>query len=296
MKYKIEHHDASVPGYQVSVKENPRQRELYSSFMEKNPEGIRLSLNPLYSNAQLSLAIDQNAELPETWEDWVTAMQIHHAVFAMATTPRGAELELMVNHKVRRTTAIAPAWFTDAGNWLAAFFLAISCREEDRVRQLCEIPVDLLRQAGESQGGSYNPYIYHWISALQAYILDRPELGEELLAAMELSDPERADFGDAEFLNKITFPPMKAFLHLVEGDSEEFNRSLAWGLELFREYYTATPERAEEIGGVFPPALLAMACIAHDLSSGDPGFRLEVESGYLPRNIVDRAWEGTFPT
>ncbi|NYH53300.1 hypothetical protein HNR06_002889 [Nocardiopsis arvandica] len=88
---------------------------------------------------------------------------------------------------------------------------------------------------------------------------------------------------------------MKVFLHLVERDSDGFNAALVQGLELFKSYYTATPERCEDIEGTVPLSLLAMACLAYDTAEQDPDFRLEVESGYLPKHLVRRSWYGEFP-
>ena len=52
---------------------------------------------------------------------------------------------------------------------------------------------------------------------------------------MEISDPERTDFGDAGSLNMITFPQMNTFLHLTEDGKDKFDEALAQGLPLFHE-------------------------------------------------------------
>ncbi|WP_232833114.1 immunity 49 family protein [Nocardiopsis sp. TNDT3] len=246
-------------------------------------------------NALFSVHSDPDAAQVDTWEAWVTAMQMHHAMFAMTTNPPGTELELMVNHQVRHPKATGPRYCTNASNWLTAFFLAVVCRDQKRYRELCEISVDRLREAGESEGTQYNPFTYHWISALQAFVLNRPGLGEELLAAMELSAPDRAGIGSPELLGMIVFPPMNAFLRLVERDTEKFNDALAQGLELFRDYQISDAKRAQDIEGVVSLPLLALACLAYDTAQVDPDFRLEVESGYLPKHLLQRSWYGEFP-
>ncbi|NYH52020.1 hypothetical protein HNR06_001609 [Nocardiopsis arvandica] len=243
-----------------------------------------------------STAADPEASRLETWEAWTTDMQMHHALFAVETSPPGTDLELMVHHRIRRTKATGPSSSTSAGNWTTAFFLAVICREQQRYRELCEIPVELLRAAGESEGTQYNPFTYHWISALQASVLNRPGLGEELLAAVELSTPECVDFGDTETLDKLVFPPMNTFLRLVERDSDKFNEALAQGLALHRDYYTADAGRTNDVEGVVPLGLLAMACLAYDTAEQDPDFHFAVESGYLPEHILQRSWYGEFST
>ncbi|GAA0982967.1 hypothetical protein GCM10009551_028720 [Nocardiopsis tropica] len=265
-------------------------------FLESKPSGVDVMVGTLHIDVMFSTAVDPEVSLLETWETWTADMQMHHALFAVQTNPRDTELELMVNHRLRRTRATGPKTSTNASNWTTAFFLAVVCRDQKRYRELCEIPVDLLREAGERKGTRYNPFTYHWISALQNFVLNRPGLGEELMAAMELSTPERVDFGDTESLDKLVFPPMNALLRLVERDSAKFNEALAQGLALHGDYYTADAERAEDIEGVVPLGLLAMACLAYDTAEQDPDFRLEVESGYLPKHLVQRSWYGEFPT
>ncbi|NKY98205.1 immunity 49 family protein [Nocardiopsis alborubida] len=275
---------------------NKLNREAWSARLDtEDASTIYFSLTTLYLNAMYSVHSDPDAAQVDTWEAWTTAMQMYHAMFAMTTNPPGTELELMVNHQVRHPQATGPRYCTNASNWLTAFFLAVVCRDQQRYRQLCEIPVDRLREAGESEGTQYNPFTYHWISALQAFVLNRPGLGEELLAAMELSAPDRVDIGSPELMEMIVFPPMNTFLRLVERDTEKFNDALAQGLELFRTYQTSDAERTRDIEGVVSLPLLALACLAYDTDQVDSVFRLEVESGYLPKHLVQRSWYGEFP-
>lgn len=49
------------------------------------------------------------------------------------------------------------------------------------------------------------------------------------------------------------------------------------------------------ITSTIPLGLLALACIAHDSSHYAPNFTLEVESGYLPKYLVNGAWHGDTP-
>src|SRR5699024_7958157 len=157
--------------------------------------------------------------------------------------------------------AVGPMYCANARNLTTAFYLTTICRSEEKRRELCEIPVDFIKRAGEYDGAQYNPFTYHWISALQALILNRPGLGADLLAAMELSTPDRVDFVDPDLLNKITFPQMNTFLLLVEGDKNKFNEALAQGLTLFHEYHTSSKEEFNDVRGIVPFGLLAMACI-----------------------------------
>ena len=239
--------------------------------------------------------MDPEVDKLETWEAWATWMQMSEAVLTISTTEPGTQLTRRINHQEQVLTAVEPDYFTNASNWLNAFCLAVTCRDQQRYRSLCQISVNTLEQAGESRGAQYNPYIYHWIQALQVFVLQQPGLGEHLMKAMELSDPANAEIGDSETLNKLTFPPLNTLMYLAQRKSDKFNQALAEGLELFRSFHTATPERSEEIDGGVPLELFALACLAYDTVEIDPDFQFDVESGYLPRHILHRSWYGEFP-
>src|SRR5699024_2751552 len=222
-------------------------------------------------------------------------MQIRHAIFIMSRSPWKTKLQFRIYHKIRHTNGIGPIYSANASNWLDAFFLTCVCRDVDRRRELCEIPVEFLKECGESQGTQYNPFVYHWVSALQALVLNRPTMAENLLAAMQLSDPDRADFGDTDSLNMITSPQLNTLLRLAEGDKDKFNQARAEGIGLYRQYWTSDDDRIKRITSTIPLGLLALACIAHDSSHYAPDFTLEVESGYLPKYLVNGAWHGDTP-
>ena len=293
--YNIPHHGFSQLTDEENLPRIPEEREDWLQRLEKRPYNIDISLGTIYLDSLFSTASDPDVSLLETWEAWVASMQFHYTVFMLATHQPGTNLEILIDHKVRHLKAVGPMYCANASNWATAFFLTTICRSEEKRRELCEIPVDFIKKAGESDGAQYNPFTYHWISALQALILNRPGLGENLLAAMELSDPDRVDFGDADILNKITFPQMNTFLRHVEGDKDKFNEALAQGLTLFHEYQTSSEEHASDIEGIVPLGLLARACIAYDNSRHDPDFALEVESGYLPKHLLQGSWHGEFP-
>nr|WP_251691818.1 immunity 49 family protein [Streptomyces sp. CHD11] len=230
---------------------------------------------------------DPTAAKLETWEAWVMAMQVGSALFASATAPEGSTVECVIAHQVRNIPAVGPAHFTDAGTWLEAFWLAVVCRDQTRMTQLCEVPVETLR----ASGAVFEEYIYHWVDALQTYWLERPGLGEKLVAAFDGSDPDQLRFMDREMMLKVLYPPINLFYRFAGRDAEQFNEALVRGLELHKEYWTASEERQETGDGDIPLAILALACLAHDA-----GLPIEVESEYLPEHLLKRTWLGEFPT
>ncbi|MEV2277781.1 immunity 49 family protein [Nocardiopsis sp. NPDC049922] len=292
----VSRHDVTSPVYAAHAERFPAERSRQVARLEKTAKSAPSVLSSIYVDARISLVLDPEAVQLQTWQAWVVSMQVAHALFAVSTASKGTDVECVIDQKPRHLTATGPRYYTNASNWTQAFFLAVTCREDRRWRELCQIPVDLLREAGQSKGTRYNPYTYHWVAALQAFMTNRPGLVDELTAAMEMSDPRQVEFGDPEALNKLVFPQMEAFLKFAQGDPAGFNESLANGLRLFRDYHTTNEERAQNIDGTVPLGLLALACMAYDRSFHEPAFRLEVESDYLPKHIVERSWYGEFPT
>ncbi|WP_141924000.1 immunity 49 family protein [Haloactinospora alba] len=243
-------------------------------------------------------ALDPTSRYVETWEAWVAAMQVSYALFASSVFEEGSTVTCRIDHENRTLPTTGPQYYTNASNWITAFYLATICREKERKQWLCRIPVELLRQAGQSEGTVYNEHIYHWIGALQAYTRgnEQSRLTDELTSAIKLSHPDRAQVGDAETLNKRVFPPMDLFRLFIQRKITEFNESLASALRMHKEYFTATEERAEDIDGVVALGPLAIACMAYDAGYWDPEFQLEVESEYMPKHLLERSWYGEFPT
>jgi len=252
-------------------------------------------MSTLWFDVILFVHADPHSEWLETWEAFASAMQMHHAVLMLNFHAPDERLEFMLNHEIRCSAGLGSHFSLNASNWERALFLAVVCRDHARVEELCEIPVEVLREAGESGGSEYNPFTYHWVGALQAFVKGRPqEFGRELLAAMELSQPERVEFGDADVLNQVVFPPMDVLLRLTERDSATFNESLARALESYRNYQTSDPERKDDKRGLLPLSLLGIACWAWDLAASDAGFSFDVVSGYLPKHLLEGSWRGEF--
>ncbi|MFI9420617.1 immunity 49 family protein [Streptomyces werraensis] len=255
--------------------------------LEERPQGLGRTFDTAVHTAKLQCSLDPTAEKLETWEAWVMAMQVGSALFASATAPVGSTVECVIAHKTRTIPAVGVTHFTDAGTWLDAFWLAVICRDQARMTQLCQVSVDTLR----ASGAVFEEYVYDWVDTLQTYWLERPGLGEKLTAAFEGTDPERMRFMDRETALKVLYPPVNLFFRFLSRDAEKFNETLVQSLELHRKYWTANEERQETGDGDVPLALLALTCLAYD--AGRP---IEVESEYLPEHLLKRSWLGEFPT
>lgn len=255
--------------------------------LEEFPQGFGMTFSGALHTAKIQCSLDPAAQKLETWEAWGMAMQVGSALFASATAPEGTTIECMIGHEVRTIPAVGVTHFVDAGTWLDSFWLAVVCRDQERMTQLCQISIETLRASGTA----FEEYIYHWVDTLQTYWLERPGLGDKLVATFEATDPDRLRFVDREMMLKVLYPPINLFYRFVGRDTDQFNEALVQALELHKEYWTADPDREESGEGDVPLAILALACLAHD--AGRP---IEIESEYLPEHLVKRSRLGEFST
>ncbi|MFI5769903.1 immunity 49 family protein [Streptomyces sp. NPDC051658] len=255
--------------------------------LEETTEVIQSTFDAAVLSLRAHCVVDPRAAAAETWEAAVNAMQLGSAFFTV-TGMSEETVECRINRKLRTLpAAVKPRSSADAGNWLSAFWLAVICREQQRMTQLCEIPLERLR----APEGAYDEYIYHWVDALQTYWLRRPGLVEKLTAAIEMSEPSVARIAPPDLLQGQLYPPINLFYHFVTRDTEGFTPALIETLKLHQAYWTLTEERTTDINGSITLGPLAIACLAYDGK-----FPIGVESDYLPKHLLQHTWLGEFPT
>ncbi|TQK44370.1 immunity protein 49 of polymorphic toxin system [Streptomyces sp. SLBN-118] len=254
--------------------------------LEQSPRMFDIALSEALTYMQARLAVNPDGSGIDTWEAVVSAMQVGSALFATASATEGT-VQYRINHELRTIPATGPQSYANAGNWLTTFWLAIVCRDQNRMNQLCEVPLELLRASGQE----YDEYIYHWVDALQAYWLERPGLLDKLVAAIEASYPNIARIADRDLLEKILYQPINLFHRFLRKDHEGFNAALVEALEAHKAYWTADEKRTRSVQGLVALGPLAITCLAYDA-----GFPIEVESEYLPSELLNRAWLGEFET
>ncbi len=254
--------------------------------LEDSPSMFGSTLGSALTYARALCASDPTASQLKTWEAFVTAMQVGSALFGAATITEGT-MECRIDDKTRTIPATGPQDYADAGNWITAFWLAAICRESDRMTQLSNVPLGLLR----ASGAEYDEYVYHWVDSLQTYWLETPGLVDKLLATIDASYPDVATDTDRDLLEKILYQPINLFHRFLRQDHEGFNKALVEALQLHRQYWTANERRADSPEGFVALGPLAIACLAHD-----SGFPIDVESEYLPKALLKRGWVGEFET
>ncbi|THA33505.1 immunity 49 family protein [Streptomyces sp. A1547] len=257
--------------------------------------GIETSEDDRYDALTFTLAAakwrclqDPRSDELETWESWVLAMQVGSALFAAGTAQEGpVPLRIGILDEVRRLPVTGPQDYLHAGNWLTAFYLAVICRENDRLKQLAQVPVEFLR----ASGAEFDEYVYAWIGTLQNFWFGRQETWDTLLTAVQGTAPEQARIADADLMLKILYPPLELFQLYLRREDQAFNESLVQALTWHKEYWTANEACALSGDGLVAVAPLAIACMAYDADMA-----IGVESEYLPKHLIRRSWVGEFTT
>ncbi|NEC08522.1 immunity 49 family protein [Streptomyces sp. SID7909] len=234
-------------------------------------------------------AADPRSEKIETWEAWVTAMQVGSALFDSATATEGVvPCRIGIAGEVKQLPATGPTPYSHAGAWLTSVYLATICREEERLDRLMRVPVSLLRESG----AVFDEYVYEWVEALQSYWDRRSsDMWSNLATAISHATPESARIADKETLLKTLYPPLELFQLYNRGEDEKFNSSLSEFLNWHRQYWTGDEARSLSSDGLVALAPLAIACMAFD-----NGFTIEVESDYLPKELLQFGWSGEIDT
>ncbi|MFE1081795.1 immunity 49 family protein [Nocardiopsis alba] len=237
------------------------------------------------------LVVDPGVVERRTWEAWVLAMQYQRAFFRVSMAESGSRVDCMVDHRVWNLSSRPLISAFNASSWAGALFRAWTCRDFDYARFLADVPVEVLRRAGESQGTRFMRDAYAWVEVLQAFVKGDPRAGVLLEEARELADPGRASFA-AGYAGLMAVPQMEVLGRLIARDGDGFNEALVRALESYREY-TAADLAKGGLSGIVPLELLGMACLVRD--GRVEGVSLEVESDYFPEGILDGRWLDAFP-
>ncbi|MEU9718232.1 immunity 49 family protein [Streptomyces sp. NPDC047976] len=259
-------------------------KDLIKDLDALSPSSPPRNLGSAWRDATFNVAarfgVDPQAAELGTWEAVVAAAQLGSALFRTAGMTEGTT-EVRIHHEMRTLPAAGPSWDANAEDWTQAFWYAIITRDQPKMTELCQLPIDVLR----ASGADHDDYLYHWVATLQAYWLGRPELVPELTLTFQRSHPNVAVIAGRDYIQQVAYPPINLFYKFLRKDEEGFHTALLEALELHKQYWTATPERADDIDGLVPIGVLAVACLAHDA-----GIPVDVESPYLPEHLLKRSW------
>ncbi|WP_103510973.1 immunity 49 family protein [Streptomyces sp. SM13] len=255
-----------------------------TSSLAQDPAALPEAFRAATAHALAACAEDPDSGKLETWEAWVTAMQLGDALFATTLSDEGSA-EYRIGDRMVTLPATGPSPQANGRAWLDAFWFALVCRERDRLSRLARVPLEDLRRADPLQ----DAYLFHWIDTLQTYWRGAPldDIAQKLIATMETSDPKVATGTSPALLNQIDYQPAALFHRLITGNHEAFAETLTEAVAHHDHYWTGSPAPRSHVA--LGP--LALACLAHD---GD--FPVDTALPRLPKHLIGREWCGEFPT
>ncbi|MFE9370100.1 immunity 49 family protein [Streptomyces sp. NPDC006711] len=217
-------------------------------------------------------AADPHAALPETWNAWATSVRLGSAWFTGAQAQECHLGEDLVA-PLPALPAEPPA---DARAWLDALYLALVCRQWERIGRLCHVPLDRLRE-----DDSVDEYVLHWVDTLQSFFSGRPmdDTVGRLLDTMRAAAPDAVTHAPMDYVHRIDYAPVALFHAVIAADHDAFTRTLAEAVEQHAAHWgdSRAPRAVVALGP------LAMASLAHDYD-----FPLAPGLPYLPTYLLNR--------
>ena len=164
----------------------------------------------------------------------------------------------------------------NARQWRRGFFLAAASRDRDSLDVLARVPTALLRRSTTRA----DEFVFAFADALRAHRAGDAEAPARLLAALKATEPGRYEIAGGDYVLDIAVFQMELLYQLLREDAGAFNAVLARAVRGHRRYWSAG-DRAADPDGLVAWPLVALASMAHDA-----GMRIEVDSDYVPLDLV----------
>jgi Immunity protein 49 len=171
-------------------------------------------------------------------------------------------------------------------NWQQGYYLAFACREKYILESLVRKSTDIMRQRSEG----VNEYSHLMVDVLKSFYgsyYESEDLIQEtstkLRAAINATDVDKIIPLTIDGTINFALPAMELVAALLEGNTQNFNESLADALECHKKYWSSDEQLSGDPRGFIAIAPLGLACAAYDA-----GFPIEVESDYIPKYILER--------
>ncbi|REE97164.1 immunity 49 family protein [Thermomonospora umbrina] len=255
--------------------------------LKAEPSGLDSLLYQAGLELNYRCVADPTARFVQTWESATLATQAGSALYATGLRTEGT-VECLIHDDRLDLPAVGPQWWMDLERWRKAVFYAMTCRDRERTDLLCSVTPQFMQSA---TGAAPLPWAFPFIEAVRGWWRREEGYFDHLLEAARLADPEDPTLDDEsrEHVALNVFPQIRVFGAVVAGQAAEFNDALFEALELHRTFWTRDTRRAEDPLGYVALPLLAFTCLAKET-----GIPIEVRSEYLPQNLVDGSWVGSY--
>ncbi|MFI6648143.1 immunity 49 family protein [Streptomyces sp. NPDC050529] len=239
--------------------------------------------NSSYLMTGYQCILDPSANELASWESFKITSDASSAIFTathlrqnVTTWPIGQRKVTFDPRKVSRND-------TSADRWLDALWLALTCRDAQKISTLCSIPTERLRECRETALGEY---FFSWVDAMKSYLRRDEDFLRILATAMEATDPDLLiDTETAEHALKIAYPNMNLLYQLATREVDTFNSAFLDAVKLHKSFWSADTELKTSPYGFTARAPLAYASMAYDAGMGTTSIPT-----YVPERLVTGHW------
>lgn len=163
-----------------------------------------------------------------------------------------------------------------ASRWLRGFFLCALCRDSALIDAICSAPTEVMRRSSTREP----EYRYLFVDAVKSFWKGEAAISTRILAALEATDPDRADIRRPDWTLNIDVPLLQHLFYINSEDSD-FAEHFPRAVEKHKKYWTATSEQRMDWGGYFALELTAIATLAYDRH-----IPFKIDSEYIPLDLV----------
>ncbi|WP_167973951.1 immunity 49 family protein [Lentzea indica] len=277
--HEIPRHEINLDFARNQVDTLQRLIESALEDAESDPDALSAARRRALMRFEYLTALDPSAGEEETWQAAVFASQTANAVFARTSKSEDA-VPCQLGDRVYELPVLGPNHHATPVDWLTAAFLAVITRSEKRVAELVKVGKYTLR----GSGAQVEDYVQPWVETLQRYLGGDQVPPALLESVIDLTDPEQAKFASRDFMLLVAYPPANILFRVLRGTAEQFNDALMQATTAHRDYWRQA-DFADN-----PDGFIALATLAMAIRGRDNGFPVEVESGYLPENLVNGTW------
>ncbi|MFJ8960786.1 immunity 49 family protein [Lentzea sp. NPDC102401] len=277
--HEIPRHEISEEFARGQVDTLQRLIESALEDVESDPDALSAARRRALMRFEHLAALDPAAGEEETWQAVVFASQTANAVFAR-TSKSEDFVPYRLGDREYRLPVLGPNHHATPVDWLTAAWLAIITRSEQRIAELCEVGEYTLL----GSGAKVEEYVLPWVDTMQRYLRGDQVPPALLESVIDLTDPGRAKFASSDFMLLVAYPPVNVLFRVLRGGQEDFTDALVQATTAHRDHWRQAGVADD------PDGFVALAVLAMAIRGRDNGFLVEVESGYLPENLLSGTW------
>ena len=268
-------HELNRPHLQALVPQKGRLVEAVLAQAQRNQ--TRLNMLLMLSLDEAGCLLTTGADGAELRRALRTAAQCVAAAFALAQTPAGQDVEVVLGTQAVRYRRDQPLPAHNEHRWLTGFFLATAVRDRRIQDLLCAVPAERIHDPR----GHAPAYMLPFVETLRALHLGSGAAAAQCADAQQQISQPTGDGEERRMAALLDGPTIELCRRIVHSDYNGFQATLIQALQFHGMYWSHDAESRNAPMGALALGPLAMACLAHD-----HGVDITVRSDYLPQRLI----------